>query len=139
VGNLTLNGGVTSLSGLSLSFAIDGAGASNSLLTLGSAGLSAMSLTFNLNDLGSNTLAANTAYTLISDAGTFSPGSVTANLLYSTNYTLNTAYGTGGILFSGGVVTFEVETVPEPSTWALMFCGLGLLVACQRARRHKNV
>jgi autotransporter-associated beta strand protein len=137
VGTLTLNGGVTAPSGLTLNFAVDGASASNSSLNLGSVGLSGLSLTFNLQDLGTNTLLANTAYTLVTGTGTFSVGSFTADLMNSAYYQLNSSYGTNGILISGDTVTFEVVAVPEPGTWALMLSGLGALILIQIRRRKK--
>ncbi len=140
IGKLTLNGGVTSTTGLTLNFAIDGAGATNSQLTLGSAGLSVTGgLTFNLYDQGTNTLASNTVYTIITGTGALSADTLTVNLLDS-DYILNTSYGTDGILFSGDTATFEVESVaiPEPGTWALMFGGLALLMVIQRRKRQQD-
>jgi autotransporter-associated beta strand protein len=138
VGTLTLNGGVTSSTGLTLNLAVDGAAGANSLLSLGSANLSVSgsALTFNLYDQGSNLLTPNTPYLIVSSTGSLTASSITASLSGSTQYTLKTSYGTDGISISGGDAYFEVQSVPEPSTWALMLGGLALLVFYQR-RRHE--
>lgn len=60
----------------------------------------------------------------------------------SSPYTLNTAYGTNGILVSGDTATFEVEgglvETPEPSIYVLMGVGLLALVLISKRDRLKN-
>jgi hypothetical protein len=142
IGNLSLSGGVTSSTGLTLNLAIDGAGATNSTLTLGSTGLadSGGALIFNLYDLGSNSLIDNTPYTLIAGTGAISESSITANLLNS-SYTLNRSYGSHGVLVSGDIATFEVTgglAVPEPSTYALLGAGFLALIIFSRRYRFQG-
>lgn len=138
IGNLTLNTGITSSTGLTLNFAIDGVGAYNSTLTLGASGLTVIgtSLVFNLYDLGNDALQTDTPYTLITGTGALSASEITANLLDS-DYYLNTAYGTNGILLDGNVATFEVtlSAVPEPSTLGYIVSGGVFLLLFLRRRR----
>ena len=138
IGNLAL-GGIAS-SGLTLNMAIDGTGASNSTLTLGSGGFSASgtTLTLNLYDQGTNTLATNTVYTLVTGSGTWTlPTTINATLFGST-YLLDTSYGVNGILFdtNAHTLSFQLATVPEPGTWAMMVGGVVCLLVVQSKRRR---
>lgn len=75
-------------------------------------------------------------------------GSVTTTQIEATNLTLSFLsptdtefYGADSYLFlyqdsATGVDDIDVEVIPEPGTWALMFIGFGLLVVIQR-RRNK--
>jgi autotransporter-associated beta strand protein len=133
-GSLTLNSGGMSATGLTLSFTIDGASASNSELILGSALSVTGGLTFDLSDLGSQTLMANTVYTLITGTGPITADTVTVNFSNS-SYALNTTYGTdNGVLISGDTVTFEVQNVPEPFIETDLIAG-GLLLLGFYGRR----
>lgn len=131
IGNLTLGGGVTSANGLTLNFGIDGAGATNSTITLG-AGLTVTGvMTVNLYDLGTNSLQGSTPYILVQGTGAISDNSLAVNLLNSA-YTLNSAYGSDGIEINGDTMTFEVAGVPEPSVFEALAFGFGILMIMRR-------
>jgi autotransporter-associated beta strand protein len=138
IGNLTLNDGVTSSNnGLTLNFGIDGAGATDSTITLGNAGLadSTGELTFNLYDLGTDSLQGDTPYTLILGTGAITDSSLAVNLLGGDGtYTLNNSYGTDGVLVGGNTATFELTAaiVPEPSAYGATVFGLLALVFARR-------
>ncbi|MBC2661375.1 PEPxxWA-CTERM sorting domain-containing protein [Novosphingobium flavum] len=55
------------------------------------------------------------------------------------------AYGVGGTFYPYNVLGFGVQitgvtaAVPEPSTWLLMICGIGLVAAANRRRRRARL
>jgi autotransporter-associated beta strand protein len=137
----------------------------DTLVTFGSG---TQSTTLTLNLVGSNVISAFTPYILIAgneigasqyaglDLGTGTTnGSITITPILNSgvggsgNVTL--AFGTPGgaayyapsYLFlyqdsATGVDDVEVEVVPEPSTWAMILGGLGVLVLWQRRRRDQS-
>jgi hypothetical protein len=90
-------------------------------------------LTFNLTSITDTTPTNNPAVSSFSGVGTITdsgvPGSTTA-----ASFTI----GISGYGYNNGEDGYSIglNTTPEPSTWALLFGGLGLLAYCQlRARR----
>ena len=133
IGNLTLNGGVTSANGLTLNIGIDGAGATNSSITLGAGMAVTGTLTVNLYDEGTNSLSIGTPYNIVTGSvGSISDSSLAVNLLNSGNYILNSAYGTNGIAISGDTMSFELSPIPEPTVLEALSLGFGLLMIMRR-------
>jgi len=149
--------GTTTFSNVSLTFNLSSTtlGQSNTL-ALGSttsALFSTSSLTLNL--LGGAVVPDTTEYVLFTSTtgGSGIGGSIfggdlvlgAGNLITGLNFTINSAQPAGyyansylKLVANGGGFNIDVEVVPEPGTWALMFGGLVLLVAFQRVRRSKN-
>jgi hypothetical protein len=50
-------------------------------------------------------------------------------------FTYNNGWTPDGYVYSG-VDNFNLQAVPEPSTWALMLGGLGMMMVIQRIRRR---
>ena len=108
--------------------------------------------TLTLNLVGNNIIAADTAYVLITDSNGFQglttsgPNNIITGGLSiagtsffgasAGNNGLTTGFYNGSYLFlADGGTEIEVEVVPEPSTWAMIIGGLGVLVFWQRRRR----
>jgi hypothetical protein len=78
--------------------------------------------------------------TIINGSGEGQAGNLTLLFTGATNQTF---YGASSYLAlyqnsSTGVDDIEVLVVPEPSTWALMLGGLGLLIVWQRRRSSRS-
>jgi len=83
---------------------------------------------------GPTTLTGSTPVTLTS-AGQFSIGAFTATGLTETFGYTDIANGNHAVI--NAVSVRDTTVVPEPSTWAMMLGGLGMLLAGQRIRRRK--
>jgi hypothetical protein len=128
IGTLTLNGGVSAPTGLTLAFNLNGASTSSLNLGAGAFSLSGP-ITVDFTDIGSDSVLPGTNYILATGSGAWSDSGATFTFgrpdgLFLQSYSFNT-----------GTDVFEVEfkTAPEPGTWALM--GLGLLALIWRMRR----
>ncbi|MEI9998877.1 MAG: autotransporter-associated beta strand repeat-containing protein [Verrucomicrobiota bacterium] len=124
-----------------------GSSASNALIVGGSTiDFTSTQLTFNL--VGSGSIQAGRSYTLIegTSLAQYSGFETTENSLDQfviqsgggLSYTFatgaeNTFYA-GSYLYVTSSGDIDVEVVPEPSTWAMMLGGLGLLLLWQRRR-----
>lgn len=123
---LTFKNGATDVTAAFVNYSIDGGT------------FSSISLTFNednVNGAGGDQRWANTNFTLDLLAG---QGLGLHTLSFFVSATTN-SNGADPVIFdnAGGAnynTTFTV--VPEPSTWAMMLAGLGVLVAVQRRRRR---
>jgi fibronectin-binding autotransporter adhesin len=127
-------------------------------LNVGTTGITFSGSSLTLNLVGSTVIAANTPYVLLAGtggngdgtlagsqySGLGTSGTVNGNLVL-TGLTLNftgsepPAWYSNSYVFlvnSGGVDDIEVEVVPEPSTWAMMLGGLGLLLCWQRRKNR---
>ena len=113
--------------------------------TLNSAGLNTSS---NINDLGTfaDTFGSDAVTVNLSGGNTGVPGGTMYLLMQATNNLTsadfqigqnNTVFNTDGMLeVINNDLYFEVFSVPEPSTWLLLFSGMGVLVFWKfRARR----
>jgi len=149
VGTLTLKSSLTTESGAIFAMDIntDGAFSSglgisdqlivNGVLTLGSATLS-------LNDigLGSATLTSGDYFTLLNYTSSLSGifnGLAQGDLISVGNNEYSIDYGT---LHANQITLNWVAAIPEPSTWAMLLGGFGLLVVlrtCWHQRRSNNV
>jgi hypothetical protein len=137
IGTLTLAGGLTATSGLTMNFKLNG-GANSELDVTGAFSLNGP-VTVNFQALGP--VAIDTPYTLMKGgAGVWTKGADTS-FTFNTpaGYVLDPSFGTDGYIFSttpdGG--SFSVEFIPEPSTWALMGLGLVALLAIGRFRKQQ--
>lgn len=113
-------------------------------LNLGATPITFSTTTLTLNLIGSNIIAANTPYVLITDSNGFSglnvtqgsDGVITSGLSIATDayFGPSTYYANSYLFVTDGGDQIDVMVVPEPSTWAMMFAGLGLLLFWQRQR-----
>jgi autotransporter-associated beta strand protein len=156
---LAITAATATITNATLSFNLDSASANSNTLALGatSSALFGSGDTLTLNILG--TSVANAQYELFNSTVTGSGvgGSIYGGSGISYNsstgvisgLTLNIASSQPAGFYSGAYlklvadgsgydIDLEVQSVPEPSTWALMFGGLALLVMFQRYRRQKN-
>lgn len=123
---LTFKNGATNVTGAFVNFSIDGGA------------FSSISLTFNednVNGAGGDQRWANTNFSIDLLAGQ-SLG--THTLAFYVSATTN-GDGADPVLFDnagGANYNTSFTVVPEPSTWAMMLAGLGLLVGVQRRRRR---
>jgi len=147
-------------SGANLTFNLATTGGASNVLELGATAVNFATTTLTLNLVGSNIVAPNSSYTLITDSNGFAnpsadglqvsttivPGEtvITGGLTFANNaFFSSTGSGLSGGFYDGSYLfingdSIDVEVVPEPSTWALIVGGLGLLIFIQRARR-KNL
>jgi autotransporter-associated beta strand protein len=148
--------GATLTYNLSTSGITGGVGTGN-VLALGNTGsvifdASSSTLTINLNLVGS-ALTGATQYVLFNSTDSTDPFSFLGNISLSGS---NVISGTGLNLLVNGVaspssymtlvslggngydIDVEVQSVPEPGTWALMLGGLALLIVFQRSRRSNK-
>jgi fibronectin-binding autotransporter adhesin len=154
--SLTLQAtGASSITNANLTFNLNSsvAGQANQL-NIGATGLTfgtGVSLTLNL--VNNTLIASNTPYILVagtasgSGTGQYSGITVDANnkiisgLTFSFVGSQPPAYYANSYLFlvdNGGVDDIEVEVVPEPSTWAMIFGGLGMLLFWQRRKTRRD-
>jgi hypothetical protein len=140
-GNIVNNGRLELADNANLNFVIGGSGVNNGVSN-GSLGTQQHSIfdgdfVFDLSGAGTtlgdswtivNTVPASTYYT-----STFTVTGFTWN--NATQWTKPTGVGTDLYLFDQDTGILSVVLVPEPSTAALVLCGLGLLVGCRRSRK----
>jgi PEP-CTERM motif len=147
-------GGTTYFTGISFDFANDPAPLTLATITLGSS----IPASFNLGLLSDNSYQSSNAFYSLAlfNSSNVQLGSTLAvnstitgdthqNDFYYANvqgagagdyikvYAAGTA-PTPGVQVSLGGVTFDTVTTPEPTTWALMFAGLGVLVLVARRK-----
>jgi hypothetical protein len=141
IGTLHLGGGLQALNGLTLDFKLDDvdglgntAGIDSDLILIGNLTLGG-TVTVNFTNLGS--VATGQVYTLLFASGSnvLEPGT-TFDVNAPTGYALDDSYNGTGYKFNTRTGTFSAEfmAVPEPSTYAMLFGGLGLLVLISRFR-----
>jgi len=138
IGTLTLSNGLTASNGLTMDFVLDGegtaAGQNNSLLIASSLTLSG-TVTINLTALDALLTGTGNDYTLFVDNDGSPIGTPTFDIVTPAGYALDKSYGDGaGYVYSGGAFSVQLMDAPEPSTYALFFGGLGLLVLISRFR-----
>ncbi len=90
-------------------------------------------------DLGTSVVNGNVTITQILDSGVGGNG----NLALALSGVTSSFYSANSYLFlyqnsATGADDIEVEVVPEPSTWALMFGGVAMLVFWQRRRNRQS-
>jgi hypothetical protein len=136
IGTLTLSGGLTATSGLTLNFVLNGEGTglgtNSSLLIVPTLTLDGV-VTVNFTTL--DTVVTDSYYTVMSANN--EPGSTWTG---TPSFTFNApaGYEVEKYIFDkrGDTFSVEFEAVPEPSTWALM--GLGALLVAGAARFRKQ-
>jgi hypothetical protein len=136
IGTLTLSGGLTATSGLTLNFVLNGegtvSGTNSSLLIVPTLTLDGV-VTVNFTTL--DTVVTDSYYTVMSANN--APGSTWTG---TPSFTFNApaGYEVENYVFDkrGDTFSVEFEAVPEPSTWALM--GLGALLVAGSARFRKQ-
>ncbi len=123
---LTFKNGGTDVTGAFVNYSIDGGA------------FSSISLTFNednVNGAGGDQRWANTNFAIDLLAG---QGLGTHTLAFYISATTNGVDAPPELFDSNGGLNYNTSftVVPEPSTWAMMLAGLGVLVAVQRRRRR---
>jgi hypothetical protein len=137
IGTLTLNGGLTATSGLTLNFVLDGEGTAlgvdSSLLVVPTLSLNGL-VTVNFTTLDS--VVTDSYYTVIY-ANNNPNASWTLGNNLSFAFNAPAGYEVEGYKLSkaGDTFSVEFEAVPEPTTWALM--GLGAVLVAGAARFRK--
>jgi hypothetical protein len=142
IGTLTLNGGLAASNGLTLNFVLDGEG---NTIGVDSSQLIVPDLTLNgavtVNFSTVDTVETGVYYTVM-DAGNsptadWNLGTVGSGLSFAFN--APAGYAVENYILSPGGDTFSVEfeSVPEPSTWALMGLGAVLVAGAARLRRQQ--
>ena len=161
--SLTLRAnGASTIANTNLTFNLNTAGGGNQL----NVGATLLQFTggdtLTLNLVGTNVIAANTPYILVAGTGGNGEGTLAgsqyAGGALGTNGTINgnlvltgLSLSFGGsqppswyansyvfLVNSGGVDDIEVEVVPEPGTWAMMFGGLAVLFFWQRRKSKQD-
>ena len=145
IGTLTLNGGLTASSGLTLNFVLDGEGfvpgVDSSLLEVPTLSLNGV-VTVNFTTV--DTVLTGTPYTVMYGGNGTTSWTAGDNLSFDISapagYALDETYGTGGYMFDTGgsgddFLSVQFVAAPEPSTWALM--GLGVVLVAGAARFRK--
>jgi hypothetical protein len=145
IGTLTLNGGLTASSGLTLNFVLDGEGTmpgvDSSLLEVPTLSLNGV-VTVNFTTV--DTVVTGTPYTVMYGGNGTTSWTAGDNLSFDISapagYALDETYGTGGYMFDTGgsgddFLSVQFVEAPEPSTWALM--GLGVVLVAGAARFRK--
>ncbi len=146
IGTLTLAGGLTASSGLTLNFVLNGEGGGVENPGVNNSVLDVPTLTLNgpvtINFTTLDTVATGVYYTVIQGTDPENPNAV-ANWTGVTNptFTFNAPAGyavENYILeqdLGGDTFSVEFESVPEPSTWALMGLGTVLVAGAVRFRK----
>ena len=119
---------------LDFDLASTAAGTSDTITTGGALSLGS-TVAFTFNELTAGQLETGVAYTLISGF-TGNSGFNATNLASQANFLNGNYTPTFSIVGSNLQVTFAA--VPEPSTWAMMLGGMGMLGFWQRARRFSG-
>lgn len=137
IGTLHLHGGLVASSGVTFDYQVDGSNADqidfgSATVTLG--GTVTVNLTGNV-DTGN-------AYTLFVGSGSWnaSNASFAFNVL-SSDYVLDSSFGTNGYLWNAASHTFSVKftsAIPEPATWALLSGMILLSAVGVRKFRHRK-
>jgi fibronectin-binding autotransporter adhesin len=150
--------GTTTITNATLAFNLDSTSTNSNKLAVGASNAVVFGTgdTLSLNITGTSVVANATQYELFNSTVTGSGvgGSIYSGLTLSgsnviSGLTLNIAssqaagYYSGSYLMlvadgSGYDIDLEVQSVPEPSTYAMLLGGLALLIVFQRARRQKN-
>jgi len=126
-GTGTISGAATLASGSALDFQLDSSTHTANTLTFGTLTFTGSSTTLNISDLGSATLTSGTTFDLANYStlsGTFSGLSDGSDVTVGSNV-FEIQYGTD---VTDEITLKDVASVPEPSTWAMLIGGLGLLV-----------
>ena len=135
-GALTITGDLTLLATATSRFEIGGVVAGTQYDTINVSGIAALNGTLELKFVNNfaPTVQSTDTFTLV-NAGTLT--GTFANVT-TTGFRLATTDGLGSfaVNFSGSALTLSnFVPVPEPSTWALLLTGLGLIVVLARRRR----
>jgi hypothetical protein len=141
IGTLTLAGGLTANSGLTMNFTLNGTGPNSEIALAGSNLILGGTITFNFTNIG-GALSLDTPYTLITGIGNAGDFGTALNDSANTfdfnapaGYTVS-AYSTGSDANPNDSSFYvEFEAAPEPSTWALMGLGVVLVVGAARFRK----
>jgi hypothetical protein len=143
--NLTLAAtGASTITNANLTFNLATATNTGNELNLGATPVTFSSTTLTLNLVGSNIIAADTSYVLITDSNGFSglnvaqgtDGIISSGLSLATTafFGAGTPYANSYLYVTDNGDQIDVMVVPEPSTWATMLAGFGVLLFWQRQR-----
>jgi fibronectin-binding autotransporter adhesin len=137
IGTLTLNGGLTATSGLTLNFVLDGegnaVGVDSSRLIVPDLTLSGP-VTVNFSTV--DTIETGVYYTVI-DANNESASWNVSGANFTFNAPAGYAVDNYKLSTTGDTFSVEFDAVPEPSTWALMGLGVVLVVGAARFRKQQ--
>ncbi len=145
-GKLSLGATTMTIQNANLAFNLGTDGTGNQFVaTLGGSNQLSFggTVTLALNVVGSGSIAAYTPYELISDNNGFSGiqtqseviNGVTYNVVISGLTIANGFSYSTSFLYEVNPDQIDVMVVPEPSTWAMILGGMGVLVFWQRRRR----
>lgn len=132
----TTAGKTLTLSNVNFDFDLAGTAAGTSDLVTADTLSLGSTVAFNFNGLSGGTLQTGAAYTLINANSItgFNANNITTNFLGALGGQYTATYSTNAT--NDLQVTFNA--VPEPTTWAMMVGGFGMLVGFQRSRRRRS-